>query len=176
MPAMGPTSVRRNLFHQNLSRRPASTGPPNGNVPPGNNALSNRPSHSHRLKPTGSDSSSRPIKLSENKEIVVRDQNGGYKLDVPALPNALVGEDGEELGELEAEECGETALDSSELSGREKEKLEAALVEMVIRHRNRPSSSEPDEILNIVHQSLRRKVASLDDDKWMFEPEKEVRF
>lgn len=159
---MGPNSVRRNLFHQNLSRRPASAGPPNGNMPPGSNALSNRPSH--RLKPTSSDSSSsRSIKLSENKEIVVRDKNGSYKLDVPALPHALVGEDGEELGELGADESGEAAFDSSELSGREKEstlalesglfiqsetdghsEFEAALVEMMIRHRNRQTSGEPD--------------------------------
>lgn len=32
------------------------------------------------------------------------------------------------------------------------------------------------EILNIVHQSLRKEVASLDDDNWMFEPERDVRF
>lgn len=70
-------------------------------------------------------------------------------------------------------------------------------MEMMIRHRNRQTSGEPDgewqcsrssslpmyswtlattEILDIVHQSLRRKVASLDDDNWMFEPEKGVRF
>ncbi|KAJ5677484.1 uncharacterized protein N7477_003117 [Penicillium maclennaniae] len=149
---MGTASVRRNLFHQNLSRRPASAGPPNGNVPQPNNALSNHPSH--RPKPTSSDSSSsRIMKLTENKEIVVRDKNGGYKLDVPSLPHALVGEDGEELGELDAEDAGETGFDSSELSGREKEK-----------------------ILDIVHQSLRKKVASLDDDNWMFEAERDVRF
>lgn len=72
---------------------------------------------------------------------------------------------------------------------------------MVIRHRNRQPSGEPDgessllllkvtswrqcyvltspvtaEMLNIVHQSLRKKVASLDDDNWMFEPERDVRF
>ncbi|OQD78532.1 hypothetical protein PENDEC_c001G04392 [Penicillium decumbens] len=172
---MGPASVRRNLFQQDLSRRPASAGPPNGNVPSGNNALSNRPSH--RLKPSSSEScSSRSIKTSENREIVVRDKNGGYKLDIPSLQHALVGEDGEELGELDAEESGETAFDSSELRGHEKEKFDAALVEMMIRHRNRATSGEPDEILDIVHQSLRKKVASLDYDNWMFEPENEVRF
>lgn len=53
----------------------------------------------------------------------MRDKNGGYKLDVPSLPHALVGEDGEELGDLDAEESGETAFDSSELSGREKESM-----------------------------------------------------
>ncbi|KAJ5449606.1 uncharacterized protein N7458_006055 [Penicillium daleae] len=125
---MSQTSVRRTLFHQTLSRRPASTGPqtgpqptastipgpgpgpgPNTNIGIGiapsttntTNALSTRPSQ-HRLKPTSSETS-RAIKISETREIVVRDKNGGYKLDVPALPNALIGEDGEELGELEAE-------------------------------------------------------------------------
>lgn len=54
----------------------------------------------------------------------MRDKNGGYKLDVPALPNALIGEDGEELGELEAEgdDVGESALEA-ELSGRDKESM-----------------------------------------------------
>ncbi|KAJ5663714.1 hypothetical protein N7507_004445 [Penicillium longicatenatum] len=159
------TSVRRNLFHQNLSRRPASAGPPNGAVQSGNNGLSNRPSN--RLKPTVSDSSTRSTKLAENKEIVVRDKNGGYKLDMPALPSRGVGDNGEELDELET---GETSFESLEME-REKENYEAALVEMMIRHRNRQSSGEPDEILNIVHQSLLKKASSLDDDNWMFEPE-----
>lgn len=61
--------------------------------------------------------------MTENKEIVVRDKNGGYKLDVPSLPHALVGQDGEELGELDAEDAGDTGFDSAELSGREKESM-----------------------------------------------------
>ncbi|KAJ5755272.1 hypothetical protein N7533_004815 [Penicillium manginii] len=174
---MGPPTIRSSIFHQGLSRRPASTGPPNGNMPSGNNPLATRPSHSHRLKPTTSDTSSfRGIKISENKEIVVRDKNGGYKLDVPALPNGLVGENGEELGELDPDESGELGLEAGDLGGRDKEKFDAALVEMMIRHRNRQSSGEPDEILDIVHQSLRKKAASLDDDSWMFEPEKDIVF
>ncbi|KAJ5921534.1 hypothetical protein N7466_009860 [Penicillium verhagenii] len=164
------TSVRRNLFHQNLSRRPASAGPPNGTAPSMNtNGLSNRPSN--RLKPTISDSSSRSTKLAENRDIVVRDKNGGYKLDMPALPRRLAGDNGEEHDGLEP---GETSFDSLEIE-REKENYEAAIVEMMIRHRNRQSSGEPDEILNIVHQSLIKKASSLDDDNWMFEPEFETR-
>lgn len=116
---MGPTSVRPSIFQQGLSRRPAPAGPPNGNVPPGYNALANRPSH--RLKPTSSESSSRSTKMPENKEIVVRDKSGSYKLDIPALPNGLVGEDGEELGELEADESGEMGPEAAELIGRDKE-------------------------------------------------------
>jgi hypothetical protein len=61
------------------------------------------------------------VKNTENKEIVVRDKNGGYKLDTPALPQPLVGEDGEELGELDADGDGAAGFDSSELSGRDKE-------------------------------------------------------
>jgi hypothetical protein len=135
-------------------------------MPSGNNPLATRPSHSHRLKPTTSDTSSfRGIKISENKEIVVRDKNGGYKLDVPALPNGLVGENGEELGELDPDESGELGLEAGDLGGRDKEstflrrrqvgkesrvsndrylEFDAALVEMMIRHRNRQSSGEPD--------------------------------
>jgi hypothetical protein len=56
------------------------------------------------------------LKTVENKEIVVKDKNGSYKLEVPTLPPPMAGDDGEELGELEGE-----AFDSSELSGREKE-------------------------------------------------------
>ncbi|KAJ5612362.1 hypothetical protein N7510_005556 [Penicillium lagena] len=174
---MAPSSVRRNIFQHNLSRRPASAGPPNGALTAASTSsgLANRPSH--RLKPTTSDSgsSTRSVKSTENKEIVVRDKNGGYKLDTPALPQPLVGEDGEELGDLDADGDGAAGFDSSELSGRDKEKFEAALVEMMIRHRNRQSSDEPDEILNIVHHSLRKKVASIDEDNWMFEPENDVR-
>lgn len=117
---MNHTSVRRNLFHGNLSRRPASAGPPNGAVPQNHNGLSNRPSH--RLKPTFSDSGpqTRPFKTAENKEIVVRDKNGSYKLEIPTLPQALVGEDGEELAELAP---GDGAFESSELTGRDKESM-----------------------------------------------------
>lgn len=62
--------------------------------------------------------------MAENKEIVVRDKNGAYKLDTPALPHALIGEDGEdgeELGDLNGEATGATGLDASELSGRDNE-------------------------------------------------------
>lgn len=158
---MNQSSVRRNLFHGNLSRRPASAGPPNGTVPQ-THGLSNRPSH--RLKPTSSDSGphTRPFKTVENKDIVVRDKNGSYKLEIPTLPQALVGEDGEELAELAPEDGG---FLSSDLTGCDKESMfffnmifsamnysllildsefEAALVEMMVRHRTRQSNGEPD--------------------------------
>lgn len=112
-----PSSVRRNLFHGNLSRRPASAGPPNGVVPNGvvpNTSVSNRPT---RLKPTSSDSGPQIRALkAENKDIVVRDKNGSYKLEVPILPPALVGEDGEELEQ-------EENADPPALTGPEKESM-----------------------------------------------------
>ncbi|KAJ5092270.1 hypothetical protein NUU61_007140 [Penicillium alfredii] len=170
---MGPTSVRRNLFHQNLSRRPASAGPSNGTVPLGTSSLSNRPSH--RLKPTSSDSiaASRNARLVESREIAVRERAGGYKFDAPTKElQPLIGEDGEELGDLDEEGAG--GILDSELTVHEKEKFDAALGEMMFRNRNKQSSGEPDELLNIVHQNLQRQVASLEDDNWMFEPEKDT--
>ncbi|EPS26102.1 hypothetical protein POX_c04484 [Penicillium oxalicum] len=224
---MTQPSVRRNLFHQTLSRRPASTGPatmPPPPPPPATQSYSHSHSHFHphlnphpssghipsmpppsyprganmhshdhstgtgittsraavhRLKHSSTETS-RTIKMApDNREIVVRDKNGGYKLEVPRLPpQALVSEtgDGEELDDLDAGGSGNGEIAfGAELSGVDKEKFEAALVEMVIRHRNRQSTGEPDEIFNIVQESLRKKVAALDDDNWMFEPETDVR-
>lgn len=54
---------------------------------------------------------------------MVRDKNGGYKLDVPVLPDGLIGEDGEELGDLEGDESGEIGLERTEVGGRDKESM-----------------------------------------------------
>lgn len=49
--------------------------------------------------------------------------------------------------------------------------LEKQLLEM---YRNRSlQPGEPGELLTAVHASLRRKVASLDADNWMFEGERD---
>lgn len=99
--------------------------------------------------------------MAENRDIVVRDKNGAYKLDMPTLPgNTFINDDGEELNETELEE-GDLDFDSSEAK-KKKERMalcsvpcsgilltsgiefEAALVDMMIRHRNRQSSGEPD--------------------------------
>lgn len=104
------------------------------------------------------------MRVTENREIVARDHNGSYRLDVPALPRRILrGDDGEELNEFEAEEMGELGFDSSELFEREKQSIlglrtvatpstttdnylefDVALVDMMIRHRNRQSTGEPD--------------------------------
>lgn len=60
--------------------------------------------------------------MAENRDIVVRDKNGAYKLDMPMLPgNGLANDDGEELNETETEE-GESGFDSSETK-RKKESM-----------------------------------------------------
>jgi hypothetical protein len=64
----------------------------------------------------------------DNGDIVVRDKNGGYKLDIPVLPPAITGEIGDGMDGLDeggnSGGAGATAVDSAsqtEISGREKE-------------------------------------------------------
>ncbi|PWY83043.1 hypothetical protein BO70DRAFT_429100 [Aspergillus heteromorphus CBS 117.55] len=172
---MGTTSVRRNLFHHHLSRRPGATGPAASSTQDNaSNGASGLPSHLPQS--TSSDSSSSlssgPI---DNGEIVVKDKNGSYKLDIPVLP-PLVGEDGDEMegiegsGAMAGNGSGQTGM-----SGSEKEKMEATLAEMISRHRTRQMSSEPAEILDLIHQTLRDKVAALEEDNWMYEAEVDTR-
>ncbi|GAB1197322.1 hypothetical protein APSETT444_006615 [Aspergillus pseudonomiae] len=140
--------------------------------------------------------------IADGEEIVVKDKNGDYKLDIPVLPPA-VGEDGDEMEGMEGgatRGSGPTGAESTaqtEISGHEKEskltstirplladniliaidlEIEASLVEMMYRSRNRQMSTEPAEILNLIHQSLRNKVASLDEDNWIYEPEPDSLF
>ncbi|MCJ1256827.1 hypothetical protein MMC24_004651 [Lignoscripta atroalba] len=126
--ASNTSHVRRNLFHHHLSRRPTSA--------------------STSTSVTTLQDSPR----DNNSDIVMRDQNGNYQVQMPSLPAV----DDEQ---------------SQEDEGRETEKLEARLLEMY-RNRSR-QTSEPAELLAAVQSSLRRKVASLEEDNWMFEAEHE---
>ncbi|PYH28688.1 uncharacterized protein BO87DRAFT_370463 [Aspergillus neoniger CBS 115656] len=168
---MGTTSVRRNLFHHHISKRAGSTGPA------GSSAQSKTSNGTSVLSSQllQSNSSEAPTSLSagsvDNGEIVVKDKNGSYKLDVPVLP-PLIGEDGEEMEGIEGVGVGDgSGAAGGNLSAQEKEKMEANLVEMMYRNRNRQMSIEPAEILNRIHQSLRNKVAALEEDNWMYEAE-----
>lgn len=60
---------------------------------------------------------------------------------------------------------------AQEDDGTEKEKLDARLLEMYKDRSLQPG--EPAELLNAAQASLRRKVVSLDEDKWMFEAEQQ---
>lgn len=112
----------------------------------------------------------------DNGDIVVRDKNGGYKLDIPVLPPAITSENGDGMDGLDESGtsggAGTTAGDSAsqtDISGREKEKIEASLAELMYRNRNRQMSNEPAEILNLIHQNLRSRVAALEEDNWMYD-------
>ncbi|OJJ52594.1 hypothetical protein ASPSYDRAFT_574763 [Aspergillus sydowii CBS 593.65] len=159
---MGTTSVRRNLFQNHLSRRPVSTsGPSNGS--------SGLSSQVAQLNASETNSSVAVGSMDDN-EIVVKDKNGSYKLEIPVLP-PITGDDGDDMEGIEAgggpggNPTGATGATST---GQE---IEAGLVEMMYRNRNRQMSSEPHEILNLVHQSLANKVATLEEDNWMYETE-----
>ncbi|RLL94520.1 hypothetical protein CFD26_103400 [Aspergillus turcosus] len=177
---MGTTSVRRSLFHHNLSRRPVSATP--GAMQSGrSNGASGLPSHmlQSSSESAGPSLSSGPL---DNGDIVVRDKNGGYKLDIPVLPPAITNDNGDGMDGLDeggtSGGTGSAAVDSAsqtEISGREKEKIEASLAELMYRNRNRQMSNEPAEILNLIHQSLRSRVAALEEDNWMYEPEEDSR-
>ncbi|CAK42195.1 hypothetical protein ASPNIDRAFT_40315 [Aspergillus niger ATCC 1015] len=149
---MGTTSVRRNLFHHHISKRAGSTGPAGSSA---QGKSSNGPSglSSQLLQSASSDASTSLSSGSiDNGEIVVKDKNGSYKLDVPVLP-PLVGEDGEEMEGIESVGAGDGAGAAGDnLTAQEKEK-----------------------ILNRIHQSLRNKVAALEEDNWMYEAEVDSR-
>ncbi|MCJ1302752.1 hypothetical protein MMC08_005556 [Hypocenomyce scalaris] len=122
------SNVRRNLFHHHLSRRPTSAST------------------------TTSASTLHESPQDNSSDIVMRDKNGNYQVEIPSMP----------------------AMDDEALpedSGREKKELEARLVEMY-RNRSR-QPSEPAELLAYVQVSLRSKVSSLEEDNWMFEAEQE---
>ncbi|KAL2039184.1 hypothetical protein N7G274_008233 [Stereocaulon virgatum] len=125
--ASSTANVRRNLFHHQLSRRPTS---------------SSTSTTATTLQESLNDDSS---------DIVVKDRNGKYDVQVPLLPP------------LDEEQAQEEEVAS------EKEKLDARLLEMYKDRSLQPG--EPAELMVAVQASLRRKVASLDDDNWMFEAE-----
>ena len=167
---MGTTSVRRNLFHHHLSKRSVSAAPPNASMQSGTH--SGLPSLSSHAMSSASSESTQSLGsgMGDGGEIVVKDKNGDYKLDIPLLPPAVGGEDGDEMEGIEAgatRGSGATGTESTaqtEISGREKEskftsaihpllagniliaidlEIEASLVEMMYRSRNRQMSTEP---------------------------------
>ncbi|OJJ43732.1 hypothetical protein ASPZODRAFT_135750 [Penicilliopsis zonata CBS 506.65] len=179
---MGTTSVRRNLFQHSLNRRAAPAAPSHIPAHDGSNGVHPFSHHTSRSTTDGSNFSSLGSGPVDNGEIVARDKNGAYKLDIPFFQPLLPSRDGEEMEGVErgAPSVGadSTRVDSTgeaEMNVRDKEKIEARLVELMCRNRNRQMSSEPAEILNLIQQSLRDKAAALDDDNWMYEAEHESR-
>ncbi|KAI9677622.1 MAG: hypothetical protein M1817_006576 [Caeruleum heppii] len=138
-------SVRRNLFHHHLSRRPTPTSTTNPTI------AGSTTTSATTLQPSPPTRDENPIADAESADIVVRDRNGEV-----AVGTLMVGrEEGEEGGE----------------EGKEDARLSEA-VKHHCRDRNR-APSEPAELFAAVQASLRAKVASLQEDDWMFEGENE---
>lgn len=103
-----------------------SAAPPNPLGQGGNNESRIQP---HSQKSSSSDSAASTLTNGQidNGEIVVKDKNGGYELDIPVLAPVLGSEDGDEMDGVEeaAVSSGPATADSgeSEISGREKESM-----------------------------------------------------
>lgn len=127
---MAPTSVRRNLFHHHLSRRPASTTSSTPTIEEGHEVSAR--SHLSRTPSTAELAASSSLGAGpvDNGEIVIKDKNGGYRLDIPMLSPAMAGEEGEEARMEGVEEgrpsggsggTGVSSVGDADISGREKE-------------------------------------------------------
>ncbi|KUL82325.1 hypothetical protein ZTR_10506 [Talaromyces verruculosus] len=184
---MPPT--RRNLFQNHLSRRPASNPPQSStsdanDTPTDNN--NNHDNHNRNQNHTHQSNlmtpESRPITTTattaptDNGDIIARDKNGKFQLDIPVLPPIPLDEgdeendvENEDEGAMEGIEEDGRPSGGSEAIGKDKDKLEADLVEMMYRNRNRHLSGEPGMV--VPTQSLQNKVATLEEDNWMFETE-----
>ncbi|KAL9633041.1 MAG: hypothetical protein Q9164_004939 [Protoblastenia rupestris] len=113
--------------------------------------------HHLSRRPTSASTSTSTTTLQEtihddSNEIVAKDSNGNIEIRVPVLPP---------LDEDQVQE---------EDMGSERDKLEAKMLEMYKDRSLQPG--EPAELMSAVQANLRRKVASLDDDNWMFEAER----
>lgn len=123
---MGTTSVRRNLFNNHLSKRAVSTVPPMQGSSSNTNVQSSRSGSSSE---TNSTSLNLTTGSTDNGEIVVKDKNGGYRLDIPVLAPVIGGEDGDEIEGFDESQngggSGATVVSTgeTEIGGREKESM-----------------------------------------------------
>ncbi|KAI4241460.1 MAG: hypothetical protein LQ352_007449 [Teloschistes flavicans] len=137
--------VRRNLFQGHLIRRP--TGASSASVTTA--GATSAPSSTAGSMPE--------IQHDSSSDIVVRDRNGEPLFQ---MPQVMLPTPTEEEQATAAEEGGE-GMQS------EKERLEERLLEA---YKSRSFvAGDRTELLSAAHASLRRRVAALDQDNWMFE-------
>jgi hypothetical protein len=193
------SSVRRNLFASHLSRRPASSPAhtstndlealqPTSQAEPGPHSPPHAIYHNvitNDCKITGDD-------------IILRDDHGRPTLpSIPVLPPHLrlsPSKSEQHVADVEDPDyASQLELEDAMREKEDKERIEKSLVEMMYRSRSRahghatrhggagnagPSSSlgpENEELLALVQASLRKKVASLEEDRWIFEGDGTVR-
>ncbi|KAK2734028.1 hypothetical protein FQN57_001897 [Myotisia sp. PD_48] len=170
-PASG---VRRTLFHTHHSARRAISG---SSVKGTNSATVGNSSTGSSF---GRNTTSKLFSVTshmaspvDNGDIVSRDQNGCYEVNIPILPPGMFGEDidGDAMDGIEDVEGvhGSGIINEAELRRRENEKIHSSIVEMMRQNRNRQINGDPSEVLLLIQESLREGVAGLDDDVWMFE-------
>ncbi|MCJ1260258.1 hypothetical protein MMC22_000118 [Lobaria immixta] len=134
-----------------MASKPTSSRPPTTST--SSSVRRNLFHHHLSRRPTSTSTSTSATTLQElpqddSSEIAVRDLNGDYQVQIPRLPP---------MDDDQAQEDEVT----------EKEKHEARLLEM--RKNKNIQSSELAELVSAAHSSLRRTVASLDEDSWIFE-------
>ncbi|KAL2269712.1 hypothetical protein VTJ83DRAFT_1896 [Remersonia thermophila] len=151
-------SVRRNLFPSHLTRRQPAVSPPpeepshfDAGLPREQHQHYHPGGGSHRHRHNGS------FRTSSPSDIVVRDHNGEIELGDPPSPIVDVAEDAEA-----AEERHELEMERQRLA-------EALRQHRMGQHGVSPHPEE--ELLEAVKASLRAKVAALEEDKWLYEPE-----
>jgi len=131
-------------------------------------------------------------------DIILRDDHGRPALpSIPVLPSHLrLSPSNSEQHVADVDDpdyASQLELEDAMREKEDKERIEKSLVEMMYRSRSRahghatrhggagstrPSSSlgpENEELLALVQASLRKKVASLEEDRWMFEGESTIR-
>ncbi|KAL9104424.1 MAG: hypothetical protein Q9163_000630 [Psora crenata] len=133
------TGVRRNLFHHHLSRRPTSASTSTSTT---------------TLQETIHDSSD---------EIVAKDSNGNFQVRVPVLP-PLDDDQVEESDKLDAKML-ELYKDRNLQPGEPAGKFKSYALG-IFSIANLPWSPE---LMSAVQANLKRNVASLADDNWIFE-------
>jgi hypothetical protein len=192
-------SVRRNLFSSHLSRRPASnTAHAFTNdlqILQSTSQAETRPnSPSHAIYHNAITNDSKIM----GDDIILRDDQGRPTLpSIPVLPPHLrlsPSSSEQHVGDADDPDyASQLELEDAMREKEDKERIEKSLVEMMYRSRSRahghatrhgaagsagPSRSlgpENEELLALVQASLRKKVSSLEEDRWMFQGERTVR-
>ncbi|EEP78286.1 predicted protein [Uncinocarpus reesii 1704] len=126
LPPAAPSTIRRNLFHAHLSRRQHTTSTTSSS------GTSRSRTHTHTLSGSGDGSGlssalgggisksrlmtgvlSRGGSIADEGDIVARDKNGSYRVDIPTLRLGAFGEgaaDGDEVMEV-VEGCGHAGIE-----------------------------------------------------------------
>lgn len=148
---LAASSLRRNIFANHLpSRRPTSVVPSAASAVPAPAAAASE------IDRTG---------------LVVKDENGNYDIHMPALPSKTDADT--EMYDDAAKRAAEDKKLDQTLKQQLNERNWAQPGKRPRKRKRTPldkaENTVPPELVNAVKQSLRRKVAALSEDDWMFE-------